>query len=1017
MKKYIVFIVLLLLCLLCLTTCTKDERQMLVQTGAVTNILTTSAYVSGDILDLGEGVSQHGHCWSTSPNTSTDDTKTTLGIPPGTGGFTSELAGLLPGTTYFVKAYCSKGGTTVYGSEINFTTASADLPQLTTAEVTGITKTAAVSGGNITSQGGTPVTAKGVCWSTATEPTTGGDKTSNGTGTGGFTSNISGLSSGTTYFVRAYATNAGGTEYGNELSFTTDSDTPVPPTVHTSGVTSVTTNSASCGGEVTDEGSESVTAKGVCWSIDPNPTTSNNTTNDGSGPGSFTSSITGLDPGTSYYVRAYATSSAGTSYGNESDFATEAVLAELVTLDINTITSTSAKSGGNITSDGGADITARGVCWSISTGPTLDDSQTNDGLGTGTFISDITGLTGNTTYFVRAYATNSVGTKYGNELSFKTSNIVPSVTTSAITSVTSNSAICGGNISDDGGSAVTARGVCWSTNPSPDIADDKTNDGSGTGSFNSSLTSLSAGTAYYVRAYATNGAGTAYGEEETFTTDCVAPTATTGSATGITTGSASLNGTVNASGFSTVVTFEYGTTTGYGNTVTANQSPVSGSALTNVGAAISSLSPNTTYHFRVKAENCGGTVYGSDQTFITPCVKPTATTSSASNIAFSTAVLNGIVNANSFSTEIIFEYGLTTAYGSTKIAAQSPLSGSLNTSVSCNISSLVPNTTYHFRVKAENCGGVVYGLDQTFTTDCRMASASIAGAALITDVSTSLTGYVSPYNSSTVVTFEYGTTLSYGSSVTASNSPYNGTSSSYVTAQVSGLVRSTTYHYRMKAVNCGGTSYSADGTFTTTFCPPSLTVTHTAGNVAPVDRSTTYYVEETNLTGSYKCWITKNLGAYSTASSATDSREDRAGWYWQFNKKQGYKHDGSTRTPATSWISSINEASDWTSTNDPCRILLGTGWHIPTMAEWEVALANGGWDNVQDAYSSVLRLHAAGILSPADGSLLDRGGGGYYQTSTNWYDTNTRPLIISSGSAYIGNTSKSSGTTLRCIKD
>ncbi len=196
------------------------------------------------------------------------------------------------------------------------------MPQLSTAEVTGITKTAAVSGGNITSQGGTPVTERGVCWSTATGPTIGGDKTSNGTGTGGFTSNISGLSSGTTYFVRAYASNDGGTAYGNELSFTSDSDSPVPPTVTTAGITSVTTNSASCGGEVTNEGSESVIARGVCWSISPNPTISNNTTSDGSGLGTFTSSLTGLSPGNTYYVRAYATSSVGTSYGNESDFTT-----------------------------------------------------------------------------------------------------------------------------------------------------------------------------------------------------------------------------------------------------------------------------------------------------------------------------------------------------------------------------------------------------------------------------------------------------------------------------------------------------------------------------------------------------------------------------------------------------------------------------------------------------------------------------------------------------------------------
>ncbi len=100
MKSKSLIPLLLIVSTMIMVSCKKDERQMLVQTGTVTNILTTSAYASGDILDLGEGVSQHGHCWSTTPNTTTDDTKTTLGIPPGTGGFTSELSGLQSGSTY-----------------------------------------------------------------------------------------------------------------------------------------------------------------------------------------------------------------------------------------------------------------------------------------------------------------------------------------------------------------------------------------------------------------------------------------------------------------------------------------------------------------------------------------------------------------------------------------------------------------------------------------------------------------------------------------------------------------------------------------------------------------------------------------------------------------------------------------------------------------------------------------------------------------------------------------------------
>jgi uncharacterized protein (TIGR02145 family) len=123
-----------------------------------------------------------------------------------------------------------------------------------------------------------------------------------------------------------------------------------------------------------------------------------------------------------YYVRAYATNSEGTGYGNELSFTTleDLSIPILSTTEITEITQTTAKSGGNITDDGGATVTARGVCWSTSQNPTISGSKTEDGTGAGNFTSSISGLEPNTKYYVRAYATNSKGTGYGNELSFTT---------------------------------------------------------------------------------------------------------------------------------------------------------------------------------------------------------------------------------------------------------------------------------------------------------------------------------------------------------------------------------------------------------------------------------------------------------------------------------------------------------------------------------------------------------------------------------------------------------------------
>ena len=194
------------------------------------------------------------------------------------------------------------------------------------------------------------------------------------------------------------------------------------PTVTTNDVTNITTTSATCGGNVTDDGGLEVTARGVCWSTSPNPTISDSHTTDGTGTGEFTSSLTGLSVDTKYYVRAYATTSEGTEYGTQKEFTTLDGMPTVTTNEVTNITAASATCGGNVTDDGGFTVTARGVCWSTSPNPTISDSHTTDGTGTGEFTSSLTGLTDNATYYIRAYATNSKGTRYGEQKSFKATN-------------------------------------------------------------------------------------------------------------------------------------------------------------------------------------------------------------------------------------------------------------------------------------------------------------------------------------------------------------------------------------------------------------------------------------------------------------------------------------------------------------------------------------------------------------------------------------------------------------------
>ena len=486
-------------------------------TAAVTSITSTSAISGGNITDVGTGedVLGRGVLWSTSPHPA-EDGEDVQGTSDGNGqgSFISNITGLSGNTTYYLRAYAYNDIGQGYGNEISFTTLPPTFPVLTTTAAYSITNNTAESGGNVVNDGGAAITEKGICWSTSTNPTILHNKIIEGsTETGDFYCSITGLTSTTVYFVRAYATNSVGTSYGNQVTFTTY---PYAPVIATSGASLIKATSATISGNVTSDEGATIITRGICWSTLMNPTTANNKTNDGTGTGIFGGSISGFTPSTLYYARAYATNSVGTSYGNQVSFTTQSGVITLSTTNITSITSTSASTGGNIANDGGDNVLSRGICWGTSINPTTSNSKTIDGNGIGSFTSSMTGLSGSTTYFVRAYATNNVGTYYGNQVSFTTSPaILPILTTTSATLITLfTTAVSGGNITSDGGASVITRGVCWGTSTNPTIAlSTKTTNGTGIGSFTSSLTGLTTSSTYYIRAYATNSVGTSYGNQ------------------------------------------------------------------------------------------------------------------------------------------------------------------------------------------------------------------------------------------------------------------------------------------------------------------------------------------------------------------------------------------------------------------------------------------------------------------------------------------------------------------------
>ena len=298
-----------------------------------------------------------------------------------------------------------------------------ELPTLSTTTVTNITAISATSGGNLISDGGAEVTSRGVCWGVKANPTISDSKAEDDSGADQYVCEIVDLTVGSTYHVRAYATNSVGTAYGADLSFVTLDKANGCITLPAKDITS---SGATLNGTVNPNDLSTTvsfeygttTSYGQTVSATQSPITGNNITNVSAG-------VSNLEKGTTYHFRVIATNSLGKVNGSDLSFTTTFDLPKITTTSISEISYHSAKSGGTVTSDGGATVTARGVCWSTSSNPTINDSHTSDGPGDGVFTSSITGLLQNTLYYVRAYATNSAGTAYGNEVTFL--EIIPEI--------------------------------------------------------------------------------------------------------------------------------------------------------------------------------------------------------------------------------------------------------------------------------------------------------------------------------------------------------------------------------------------------------------------------------------------------------------------------------------------------------------------------------------------------------------------------------------------------------------
>jgi hypothetical protein len=525
--------------------------------------------------------------------------------------------------------------------------------------------------------------------------------------------------------------------------------------------------------------------------------------------------ISGLTPCTIYHFRVKAENSKWINfYGADSTFISGHIPTLTTTL-ISGLTSTTAVSGGNI-SYSVCPITERGIYWWSSNIQADHFYLKNDSTGTGSFISNLTGLDSTTTYYVQSSAINCAGTALGNIISFTT---LPTAKTLEATNISSTGGTLNGNVyANNLTTTVTFEYGTTTSYGNSEIASQSPVTGNTITNVSADISGLEGGTTYHFRIKTENSLGVVYGRDmELFTIKV--PTATTLAATNISASTATLNGIVNPNNLSTTITFEYGITTSYGSTATASQSPITGNTVTDVSSDISELTIGTTYHFRVKTINSLGTSYGDDMSFVTLGQAPTCSTQPATNISETGATLNGTVNVNELSTIVTFEYGITTSYGSIATASQSPVTGNSVTNVSADIYELTRGTTYHFRVKTVNSLGTSYGDDMSFVTLGQAPTCTTQRATNIFATGVTLNGTVNANDLSTTVTFEYGTTTSYGITATASQSPVTGNTNINVSSDISGLTGGITYHFRIKVENSLGVTYGSDMEFFTIQVP------------------------------------------------------------------------------------------------------------------------------------------------------------------------------------------------------
>lgn len=854
----------------------------IVATDAATFVGNNGANANGTLLSLGQRSStvQVGIQWGSTPTPDLNWQRVGFLSYTAPGSYSFGLNSLSPGTTYYYRAMAIDidPASPVYGDIVSFTTMPVS-PSVTTNPAGSVTSSSAILNGNLASLGGASTVNVSFQWGTRQGgPYPNSTTPQARTSAGAFQAGLSSLGPNTTYYYRAVADGgANGTNYGGEVSFTTSR---MPPNVSTNNASSVTSNSATLNGNLSNLGTATTVNVSLQWGTTQGGPYPNSTPVQAmSAAGPFSAGLTGLAAKTTYYFRAKADGGFnGISYGSENSFTTSIVQPTVVTVGATNITSSSATLNGYLTAMGTAATVNVSFYYGLNPDePNHTASQTLSAPGS--FQVDLTGLAPGTLYYFSASAQGDGNSVDGAELTFSTSRVPPSVSTDNATNIGPNSATLYGTLTDLGSASSDNVSFQYGTTSGMYSVETSPQPMSVTGDFQADLSSLSSNTTYYYRAKANGGInGIGYGDELVFTTSRVPPTVATDNATNLTTNSAALNGNLTGLGTATSVnvSFQYGTTQGgpYPNTTASQAKAATGAFQINA----SGLSPRTTYYYRAEADGgVNGIAHGAESSFSTGSFPPYAETMPATGTDDHTSTLNGRLYflGSATTVNVYFLYG--TAKGGPYPNSTTKQAMTATGDFQAAISSLTPGTTYYFRARADGgTYGASAGAEMAFTTSKIPPSVTTNAAGGITSENATLNGNLDSLGDAATVNaaFQWGTNHGGPYQHTTANQAM--TTTGAFSAGLSNLDGNTTYYFRAKADGgIYGSAYGTEQNFTTSKVPPTV-YTDNATDVAVTTATLHGFLDSMGTASSVNTWFVYGTtsGHYtnSTAIQAMQSR-------------------------------------------------------------------------------------------------------------------------------------------------